>query len=159
MHKRSFAITPLLTRRLPGWSSMRFTRQSVDALTIPNGKPYHIEWDEALPGFGVRINPTNKVWVVQYRTAGKSKRQTIGRADTIPLDEARKNAKAILSKVHLGRDPHAEQAEAEARARVTFEAVSDRYLAKAKTRLKPRSYEELERNITKQWAGLRGWPI
>src|SRR5215218_3231272 len=138
---------------------MRFTQQSVSALSLPSGKPYHIEWDEALPGFGVRINPTNKVWVVQYRVAGRSKRQTIGRADTIPLDEARKNAKAILGKVHNGLDPHAEQAEAKARARVTFEAVAGRYLTNARTRLKPRSYEELERNITKQWAALYGLPI
>jgi hypothetical protein len=40
---------------------MRFSPQSVSALTMPAGKPYHIEWDEALPGFGVRINPTGKV--------------------------------------------------------------------------------------------------
>ena len=64
-----------------------------------------------------------------------------------------------LGALHLDVSELVRQAEAEARARVTFEAVSDRYLAKAKTRLKPRSYEELERNITKQWAGLRGWPI
>jgi hypothetical protein len=40
---------------------MRLSSQSVSALTMPAGKPYHIEWDEALPGFGVRINPTGKV--------------------------------------------------------------------------------------------------
>lgn len=43
---------------------MRFTKQSDANLSLPADKPYLIRWDEALPGFGVRINPTNKVWVV-----------------------------------------------------------------------------------------------
>src|SRR3712207_5042165 len=82
--------------------SMRFTRQSVADLAIPAGKPYHIEWDEALPGFGVRVNHTNKVWVVQYRAGGKSRRETIGRVNTLPIDEARKIARATLAKIQLG---------------------------------------------------------
>src|SRR5215218_6234551 len=82
--------------------SMRFTRQSVADLTLPEGKPYHIEWDDALPGFGLRVNPTNKVWVVQYRAAGKSRRETIGRVNTISLEDARKIARATLAKVQLG---------------------------------------------------------
>ncbi len=93
---------------------MRFTRQAVSNLSIPPGKPYHIEWDEALPGFGVRINPTNKVWVVQYRAAGKSRRETIGRVDAIPLDVARETAKRTLARAQLGADPQADKTEAKA---------------------------------------------
>src|SRR4051812_39121956 len=96
--------------------NMRLTRQCVADLSIPVGKPYHIVWDDGLPGFGIRLNPTNKVWVVQYRAAGKSRRETIGRVDAIPLDEARKRAKASLAKVHLGADPQAEKAEERARS-------------------------------------------
>src|SRR4051812_12517953 len=104
-HKRSLVRLPGAYQN-EGW--MLFTRQSVAEIAIPAGKPYHIEWDETLPGFGVRINPTNKVWVVQYRAAGKSRRETIGRVNTIPLDEARKIARATLAKVQLGGDPQAE---------------------------------------------------
>ena len=69
---------------------MRFTRQSVVAVTPPPGKPYVIVWDEALPGFGLRVNEGgSRQWVVQYRAAGKTKRETIGRVDAIPLDDAR----------------------------------------------------------------------
>src|SRR4051812_24930959 len=139
MHKRSLVITPLLTRRLPG-ASMRFTRQSVASLTIPTGKPYHIEWDEAFPGFGVRINPTGKVWVVQYRAGGKSRRETIGRVNAIPLEQARETARSTLARVQLGSDPQAEKAEARARSRVTLEAISERYLKHAQAKLKPRSF-------------------
>jgi integrase len=133
---------------------MRFTRQTVADLSIPAGKPYHIVWDEALPGFGVRLNPTNKVWVVQYRAAGKSRRETIGRVDTISLDDARKRARASLAKAHLGADPQAEKAEEQSRAAVTLRAVSARYLKDAERRLRPRSFEEAERYLKKHWLPL-----
>jgi integrase len=133
---------------------VRFTRQAVTDLTIPAGKPYHIAWDEALPGFGVRINPTGKVWVVQYRAAGKSRRETIGRVDAIPLDEARKRAKASIARAQLGGDPQAEKAEEKARASVTLAAVSEHYLREAKRRLRSRSYETAERYLNSHWAPL-----
>src|SRR5215212_5600867 len=138
---------------------MRFTRQSVTDLTIPAGKPYHIQWDEALPGFGVRINPTNKVWVVQYRAGGKSRRETIGRVDTIPLEEARKIARASLAKVQLGSDPQSEKLQAKARATVTLAAVAQRYLKHVQARLKSRSYEEVERHLIKHWKALHNLPL
>lgn len=138
---------------------MRLSKQSVSSLQIPAGKPYHIEWDEVLPGFGVRVNPTGKVWVVQYRASGKSRRETIGRVDTVPLDAARETAKKTLAKVQLGSDPHAEKAQAKARAKITFEAVAERYLKHAQDRLKPRSFEEVERHLKKHWQPLQGLPI
>lgn len=138
---------------------MRFSKQSISSLRIPAGKPYHIEWDEVLPGFGVRINPTGKVWVVQYRAGGKSRRETIGRVDTVPLDAAREKAKKTLAKVQLGADPHAEKAQAKARAKITFEAVAERYLKHAQDRLKPRSFEEVERHLKKHWQPFQGLPI
>jgi integrase len=138
---------------------MRFSQQSVSNLKIPAGKPYHIEWDEALPGFGVRINPTGKVWVVQYRAGGKSRRETIGRVDAVPLNAARETARKTLARVQLGSDPHAEKAHAKARAKVTFDAVVERYLKHAQDRLKPRSFEEVERHLRKHWLPLRELPL
>jgi integrase len=133
---------------------MRFTQQTIADVSIPAGKPYHIVWDEALPGFGLRVNPTNKVWVVQYRAAGKSRRETIGRVDTISLNDARKRARASIAKAHLGADPQAEKAEERSRAAVTLGAVSVRYLKDAERRLRPRSFEEAERYLKKHWQPL-----
>lgn len=138
---------------------MRFTRQVVNELTIPAGKPYHIAWDEALPGFGVRINPTNKVWVVQYRAGGKSRRETIGRVDVIALDDARKLAKASMARAQLGSDPQADKAEEKARASVTLKIVCARYLKVAESRLKPRSFAEVQRHLERHWSPLSPLPI
>jgi len=138
---------------------VRFTRQSVADLSIPAGKPYVIVWDESLPGFGVRVNPTNKQWVVQYRANGKTRRETIGRVERITLDDARKRARASMAKAQLGADPQAEKAQERAKATVTLDAVSTRYLKDAERRLRPRSYAEVERHLTTHWAPLKPLPL
>jgi integrase len=139
---------------------VRFTRQSVAAVSPPPGKPYVIVWDEVLPRFGLRVNQGgSRMWVVQYRASGKTKRETIGRADAINLDDARKRARETLARVHLGSDPHQEKKEAKARASVTFERVAIQYLGKAKPRLRPKPYSETERYLTKHWAALNPIPI
>ncbi len=138
---------------------MRFTQKTVSNLTLPTGRPYVIAWDDALPGFGVRINPSGKVWVVQYRANGKSRRETLGRVNVIALEAAREAARRVLARVQLGADPHAERAETEARRATTLEKVVLRYLQNAQGRLKPRSYEEVERHLTKHWANLWSLPV
>jgi integrase len=138
---------------------MGFTKKSIAALTLPKGKPYLIVWDDNLPGFGIRLNPTSRVWVVQYRAHGKSRRETIGRVDAVPLDTARGLAQKTLARVRLGSDPHAERAEANARRAVTFEKVAERYLLNARERLKPRSYEEVARHLSKHWSNLHPFPL
>lgn len=116
-------------------SKIRFNRTNVANLKLAVGKPYQIIWDDSLPGFGVRINPTAKVWVVQYRAKGKSRRQTIGRVDAISLEAARETARTLLARVQLGADPYEEKRESNKRRTVTFEFVMQRYLESAKPRL------------------------
>jgi integrase len=153
MDNRSSAYQPL-TRTF-----MRLNRKAVSTLLLPPDRPYLIVWDEDLPGFGVRINPTSKVWVVQYRSNGKSRRKTIGRVDTIPPEAARDHAKKTLAQVHLGADPHSDRVEAEARRAVTLEKVTARYLQNVQGRLKPRYYDEVCRHFRKDWAALAQFPI
>ncbi|HEY8383968.1 MAG TPA: site-specific integrase [Microvirga sp.] len=139
---------------------MRFTRQTLAAVAPPPGKAYQIVWDEALPGFGLRVNAGgSRQWVVQYRVHGNTKRQTLGRADTLPLEDARRAAKAVLAKVQLGGDPQAEKKEARVRAASTFAHVAECYLRRTKERLRPRSFDEVERHLTRAWAPLNSLPI
>ncbi|RAI45334.1 hypothetical protein CH341_04470 [Rhodoplanes roseus] len=138
---------------------MRLTRSGVTNLTLAPGRPYQIFWDEALRGFGVRVNPTGKVWVVQYRIDGKSRRETIGRVDTVPLDLAREEARKTLARVQLGENPREERARAKAQRALVLEAVIERYLQQAKTRLKSRSLQEVERHLRKHWRPLHETPL
>ncbi len=70
-------------------------------------------WDEALPGFGVRVKPSGvRSYIVQYRNrkTGVSKRMTLGQhGPLMTFDQARKQARLILADAVRGADPVAER--------------------------------------------------
>lgn len=139
---------------------MRLTKPALTRLSLPSDKSELIIFDDGLPGFGVRLRQGGKrTWIVQYRTGRKQRRITLGSVEVLDPDEARRHARETLAKVQLGSDPQVEKSDARARAVVTLGSVSERYLVKAKTRLRPRSYEEVERHLTRHWAPLRELPI
>ncbi len=140
---------------------MRLTKQAIEVLTLPPGKKDAFFWDDTLKGFGVKLNAGGaRQYVAQYRTQdGRSRRITLGRVDTLSLDEARRKARTDLAKAQTGSDPQAEKAEARRQAGITLGSVTATYLAKAKERLKPRSYQEVERHLMKAWAPLAGMPL
>ncbi len=63
------------------------TKRTVDRLSV-NGKDA-VFWDNDLPGFGVRVYPSGKkVFVVQTRAFGRSKRVSLGRHGDCPAMES-----------------------------------------------------------------------
>ena len=140
---------------------MKLTKATVDRLKLPPGKTEMIVFDEALPGFGLRVRSGGKrTWIAQYRLGSKQRRVTIGTVETLDADKARHKAKTALSKAHLGSDPQVEKAEARAQAAVTLGRVVEDYLARyAATRLKPRTLAEVERYLRSHWASLSKLPI
>lgn len=140
---------------------MKLTKASVEGLKLPDGKSEALVFDDALPGFGLRIRAGGKrTWIAQYRIGKKQRRVTLGTVGTVDADEARKRAKDVLSKVHLGSDPQMEKTEARARASVTLGSVAEDYLERrASLRLKARSLLEVERHLRKHWVPLHGLPI
>ncbi len=80
----------------------------------PRDKRYVI-WDADLPGFGMRVSVAGlKTYFVRYRANGGGRSapkgyMTIGRANIITLDQAKKKARALLAQVLLGDDPAAER--------------------------------------------------
>src|SRR3954463_9424054 len=100
----------------PAESPMRLTRPNIARLALPAGKSETIVFDDALPGFGVRLRAGGKrTWIAQYRLGAKQRRITLGNVEAVDLDEARKRAKDALAKVQLGADPQTEKADARAR--------------------------------------------
>src|SRR5215212_72433 len=103
---RSLGSRRLLPTRFPDERSMRLTRPNVARLTLPSGKSELIVFDDALPGFGVRLRSGGKrTWVAQYRIGAKQRRVSLGSVETLDPDEARKIAQSTLAKAHLGNDP------------------------------------------------------
>jgi hypothetical protein len=86
-----------------------------------------VYWDEVLPGFGLMVTKAgHRSYVVQYRAQRASRRYTINAV--LGLDDARKEARAILGNVARGGDPVAERRKAG--AKTTLRAVCERYLAR-----------------------------
>ena len=80
------------------------SRRIVDRLAV-TGKDA-VFWDSDLPGFGIRAHPTGrKVYVVQTRTNGKSRRVTVGRHGDIAPDQARRDAANIIARLKAGLPP------------------------------------------------------
>ena len=89
---------------MPERQSRTLTKRIVDRLAV-NGKDA-VFWDSELPGFGIRVHSTGrKVYVVQTRANGKSRRVTLGRHGDIAPDQARKDAAKIITRLKDGLPP------------------------------------------------------
>jgi integrase len=119
---------------------MKLKQSNVDKLQLPSGKTDHIEWDDDLPGFGLRIRAGgSRVYVVQYKVGAKNRRMTLGSTKKLHFEPARKEAKKLLGRVGLGQDPQGDKATARATASETFKAIAERFIAYQAKRLRPSS--------------------
>ena len=70
------------------------------------GEKDTILFDKALPGFGLRIHPSGrKVWIVQARIQGRSRRMVIARYGEMSLAQARRRARDLLQRIRAGDNP------------------------------------------------------
>ena len=107
-------------------------RTTVASLKLDDGKTDQIIFDADEKGFGFRLRQDGdrlrRSWVVQYRIKGRTRRFKIGDYPTVSADAARKKAKTVLAKVHLGADPQSEKEAERANGSRTFRAVANQYL-------------------------------
>jgi integrase len=137
---------------------MKLTKDAVTALSLPPGKSDYFEWDEALPGFAVRLRGQAKTWVVQYRIGAQQRRESLGDVRKVTLEDARKIARQRFAQVELGVDPAAERSRARA-ATLTLAVVSNRYLEAKKDVMRPNTYKAAERYFRVHWKSLHARPI
>ena len=83
---------------------LTLSKRIIDRLAVDDKDA--VFWDRDLPGFGIRVYPSGaKVYVVQTRAFGRSKRVTVGRHGTLTADEARKEAARIITRIKAGESP------------------------------------------------------
>ena len=98
------------------------SKRTVDGFSVEEKDA--VFWDRELPGFGVRGYPSgSKVYVVQTRTSGKSKRVTLGRHGVISADQARRKAALTIARIKGGEPPEPVRSDA-----VTVAELVQRYL-------------------------------
>jgi integrase len=87
----------------------------------------YVIWDDDLPGFGLRVFASGKrSYLIQYRSAGRSRRYTIGLHGVWTAELARKEAKVQLGRVAQGDNP-AEERQLDHKA-ITVKELCDLYL-------------------------------
>jgi len=142
---------------------MKFTQASVDRFKLEAGKSEHIEFDDNMPGFGLRIRAGDKAqhrtFIAQYKIGEKHRRITLGDVRKVTLESARQEAKRIFGSVAHGHDPANEKAERRSAASHTLDATIARYLEAKVTELKPRSLVEVKRHLEKDWRSLHDLAI
>ena len=128
---------------------MKFTNAKIAELTLPAGKTDHVEWDDELPSFGVRVRQTGaKYFVAQYRIGRKQGRETLGNVtkfDTIEV--ARKAARRVLELAESGKSPRAAREEAQRKIAQAITPLIDRYLTAKKTGWSDSYYGDVERSL------------
>jgi integrase len=107
-------------------------------------------WDTSLQGFGVRRQKDGAYYAVRYRLNGRQRIKSLGRHGHLTPDTARAQALAALGKAAVGVDPFPEAPP----AGESFGAEVDRYLVQRKLKMKPRSFVEVERHLTKDAKSL-----
>ena len=93
-------------------------------------------FDRSLPGFGLRIHPSGrKVYIVQARIDGRSRRIVIARHAEMELAEARRRARDMLGRIRAGENP-ADDIRREKQT-PTLRAFAEEYLRRCEPHWKP----------------------
>jgi integrase len=103
----------------------KLTQRLVETLACPPGRKDALVFDGELRGFGLRVTaPGAKIFLVQYSGAAGKRRVKLGRFGALTVEDARREAKAVLGQVARGADPFADRrAAAEAGRRAAAEAA------------------------------------
>lgn len=82
----------------------RISKRLID--TAPLKDTDYFIWDSDMPGFGLRVMASGKKsFMIQYRHGGRTRRVTFGRAGIMTPDEARKEARELLTAAGKGASP------------------------------------------------------
>ncbi|MBK6650347.1 MAG: DUF4102 domain-containing protein [Betaproteobacteria bacterium] len=79
-------------------------KTTVDSAPFPPSGDYVIR-DASLKGFGLRISPGSKTWIVRRKLGGRSFRHTLGQYPAMTVVNARREAQKALGFSHKGTPP------------------------------------------------------
>ncbi len=131
---------------------MKLTKNIVESAALPK-KGQAFLWDSELRGFGLRLTPAGRAYIVQGRVNGISRRVSLGKHGVITLKQARKKAQKELSAMLEGKDPAIEKKRIEVYS-LTLREITDGYLRDRRD-LKPSSRADILKHLNKaflSWA-------
>jgi integrase len=133
----------------------KITKRLMDTLQPPESGQSFV-WDTGIKGFGVRLTPNRKTYVVQARVKGKTVRVTLGAHGPLTPEQAREMAKAKLGEMAQGVNINQAQ-KAERLQNITLDEAFADYL---KTRsLKPNTINDYHKAMRLGFDDWRNKPI
>src|SRR5262245_9843535 len=133
----------------------KFTEGYSARMEVPPGKRDVQEFDDDLPGFGIRKFDSGRAsYFVKYNVGTQQRRQTLGAVVRGNLPQMRKQASAVLSKARLGQDVVAERRAANGKRTETLGKIVSAYLAEREPQLRPRYVIEIRRHLERRWIQL-----
>jgi integrase len=81
---------------------VRLTDLTIKNLSVPDGRKTY--FDDSLTGFGIRITPRSKTWVLVIHRHNRNEWETLGKYSIVSLAAARKAAADRLASIQLGQD-------------------------------------------------------
>src|SRR5215471_13801084 len=103
---------------------MKLIKVNLAKVVVPPGKNEIIEFDDSVPGFGLRVRAGGSAtWIFQYRQGSKQRRLSLGSAATITAQKARERASELHARVRLGEDPAGQKIESRTRAAETLGSI------------------------------------
>jgi integrase len=143
---------------------MRLTKSTIERVKYEGSDGSRdVRWDDAMPGFGIRIYPSGrKAFVLSYRIGTKKRLMALGDFDPLgpSLDEFRKRARRELNKLEEGKDP-LEEKKRIVQAK-TFGDLLDRYIndyAKRRKKTWMKDQRRFELYIPKEWRNRKAGHI
>lgn len=121
---------------------MKLTQKAVDAIQPGERR---ILWDDAVPGFGVRVTEGGASYVVDFRVAAKRRRVSLGSTKLLTLQEARDRAREVGVAARQGVDATVVEP---ARRDPTFREVWREMIDEVdKARLSPATLDDYEDRV------------
>ncbi|NKX43590.1 tyrosine-type recombinase/integrase [Roseicyclus persicicus] len=128
----------------------KLTKTAVEAIAPPEAGQVLV-WDTELRGFGLRVSAGGaRAYIMQRKVNGRDRRVTIGRADDMSAEAARKAALKLAAQFAEGKDPVAEAKRQKAR-QLTLADAFDAYAKAPKKKgngrgapKKPRTVRDIE---------------
>jgi integrase len=134
---------------------MKLTKKIVESLPLPESGQ-KLVWDSELKGFGLRLTPGGRAYIVQARVKGDTRRASLGKHGVITLEDARKKAQIELSKMLEGKDPAKEKRRTKAYGK-TLRDITELYL-KDRRDLKESSRADIRKHLDKSFASWADRP-
>jgi integrase len=135
---------------------VKFTQTNVATLRAPVGATDHTEWDDGMPGFGIRFRDGGAgAYTIKFSLHGKQVKLGLGKVNKVALVAAKTEAQQHFAKIAKGINPALERATVVVKAASTLDQMIPAFLAYLAQEGRAESYlAENTRSLTRYFKAL-----